>query len=487
MKNVSFELLSANHLKFIYSVSQEMADNTDEHQVLQTILQNLIQFTHAEVGAFIFYDKARDAFDVRMKLTSLPIPDETSFFSQSVFRQVVESRESVLVFDTRTDDTFTSTQSVVLNNIHAILAFPLIVRNDVYGILYFDSRESRQNFTEESRQLLSLFTPIASLSLEHVLTWQKIRKENTLLKSKIEDTPPLPEIVGQSDEMQNLSRLVHKVAASDISVLIQGENGTGKDLIAKAIHTLGKRSEQPFIAQYVGNIPSSILESELFGYKKGAFTGANQDKMGLFEALDHGTLFLDEIGDLPMELQTKLLRVLENKEIKRVGENFIRKVDVRIIAATNRDLQQLIDEGKFREDLYYRLNVVNIRVPPLRERRSDIPLLIEHFLNKYSPDEKMSFSPAALKKAMLYSWPGNVRQLENIIQRAVVLSEVKLIDADDIFIENTNSNFSGTMEEFKKHIIRVRLKEFGGNKTQAAKSLNISLRSLQQHTKEMGL
>ena len=282
MKNVSFELLSADHLQFIYSVSQEMADNTDEHQVLQTILQNLMHFTHAEVGAFIFYDKTRDAFDIRMKQTSLPIPDETSFFSQSVFRQVVESRESVLVFDTRTDDTFTTTQSVVLNNIHAILAFPLIVRNEVYGILYFDSRESRQNFTEESRQLLSLFTPIASLSLEHVLTWQKIRKENTLLKSKIDAPPSLPEIVGQSDEMQHLSRLVHKVAASDISVLIQGENGTGKDLIARAIHTLGKRSEQPFIAQYVGNIPASILESELFGYKKGAFTGANQDKMGLF-------------------------------------------------------------------------------------------------------------------------------------------------------------------------------------------------------------
>ncbi len=487
MDKQSFDLLSEEHLQFIYNISREMAHNNDEHQVLQTILQNLMAFTNAEVGAFIYYNAALDKFEIRMRLTALAIGDEQKFFSESVFRQVIEKREAVLVFDTRNDDDFQSSQSVIINNIHAILAFPLIVHNEIYGILYFDSRESRQNFTEESRQLLSLFAPIASLSLEHVLTFKNIRKENTVLRSKLGGAPSLPEIIGESETMQKLSRLVRKVAASDISVLIQGENGTGKDLIARAIHKIGKRSEQPFVAQYVGNIPTTILESELFGYKKGSFTGANQDKMGLFEALDHGTLFLDEIGDLPMELQTKLLRVLENKEIKRIGENFVRKVDVRIIAATNRDLKQLIAEGKFREDLYYRLNVINIQVPPLRSRRTDIPLLTNYFLKKHAPDAKKSLSSRALKKIMLYAWPGNVRQLENIIQRAVVLSENEIIDEDDIFIEDVNSKFTGTMEAFKKQLIRERLKEFNGNKTQAAKSLEISLRSLQQHAKEMGL
>ena len=303
-------------------------------------------------------------------------------------------------------------------------------------------------------------------------------------------------MVGESPVMKRLFSLISKVARSDASVLITGENGTGKELVARAIHDLSDRKDKPFIAQYVGNIPGTILESELFGYKKGAFTGATSDRIGLFEAANGGTLFLDEIADLPYEIQAKLLRVLQNREFKRLGETIIRKADVRILAATNQDLNKLIKEGKFREDLYYRLNVVRITVPPLRERKSDIPLLVEHFLQ--SIDKNLRISNEALKKLMDYHWPGNVRQLENIIKRASILASDSTIQADDIQFDDfdteplarllpKNLEDEASLEEIKNYIIRKRLELFNGNKTRAAKSLNISLRALQLKAKELGL
>jgi transcriptional regulator with PAS, ATPase and Fis domain len=225
----------------------------------------------------------------------------------------------------------------------------------------------------------------------------------------------------------------------------------------------------------------------LFGYKKGAFTGADADKTGLFEAVNNGTLFLDEIGDLSPELQTKLLRVLQNKEIKRLGENIVRKVDVRIIAATNHNLPELVKEGTFREDLYYRLNVITIHIPPLRERKSDIPHLVKHFLAAENVTTPKKIDKSALNKLINYSWPGNVRQLENMIKRVSILSNSERIKSEDIQFEDADSDFKGTLEDYKNMLIKQRLEEFGGNRTLAAKSLGISLRSLQEKVKLLGL
>jgi Nif-specific regulatory protein len=276
------------------------------------------------------------------------------------------------------------------------------------------------------------------------------------------------------------------VAASDATVLLLGESGTGKDLAANAIHRLSSRRENPFLAQFCGSIPDSLLESELFGYKKGAFTGAGADKKGLLEAADNGTFFLDEIADISQALQAKLLRVLENREIIRLGDTQPRKINVRIITATNKDLQQMVKEGTFREDLFYRLNVFPIRIPPLRERKEDIPLLAQHFIEKLGRNE-LKLGRFALLKLEKYHWPGNIRQLLNILQRAIILCDGERIEEEHIIIEEQQEtlSFSGTMEEFEKRLLIKRLEEHNGNRTQTAESLGVSVRWVQLKLKEM--
>ncbi|MCD6375222.1 MAG: sigma 54-interacting transcriptional regulator [Caldisericaceae bacterium] len=491
-----YDKLTEKHLATIHRLTRQMSAMSDEENVLDTLLNQLIDETGAEVGAFIYYDQEQDRFIPRSIITrGIPSNEEINF-SQTVFQQILKTRQAILSFDTQSDSNYQNAQSVIINQIHSILAFPLIIKDQVYGILYFDSRKNRQHFNEANRQFLSLFSAIASLAMEQILTRRKYENENIILRNRLEQPSRIPALIGESPVMQKLFSIINKVAKTDVSVLITGENGTGKELVARAIHDLSDRHDKPFIAQYIGNIPATILESELFGYKKGAFTGATADRIGLFEAANGGTLFLDEIGDLPFELQAKLLRILQNKEFKRLGENLIRHADVRIVAATNQDLTQLIKEGKFREDLYYRLNVVRIVVPPLRDRKSDIPLLVNHFLQKDNPD--MQISNAALKKLMDYNWPGNVRQLENIIKRTCIMAanstiEPEDIQLDDLEVEASNNllpeklETEATLEEIKNYIIKRRLEQFNGNKTRAAKSLNISLRALQLKAKELGL
>ena len=269
--------------------------------------------------------------------------------------------------------------------------------------------------------------------------------------------------------------------------MLLGESGTGKELIAKAIHNISSRKELPYLAQFCGSIPDTLLESELFGYKRGAFTGAHTDKKGLFEVAHNGTFFLDEIADISVALQAKLLRVLQNKEIIRLGDTQVIKVDVRVITATNKDLKQLSKEGKFREDLFYRLNVFPIKIPPLRERKGDIPLLVEHFLKKFS-NKEIHIDVKALKMLENYSWPGNVRQLENVIQRALILCESYKLMPEHIVIEEDpdDENFAGTLKDFERMILKKRLIEYEGNRTLAAKSLGVSVRWVQLKIKELG-
>jgi len=342
---------------------------------------------------------------------------------------------------------------------------------------------------------------VVQRSLDH----SQLVRENTRYRDELKEREDWSPLVGSSPAMLEVYKLVARVSEGRSTVLLQGESGTGKELIARAIHANSPRREKPFIPVNCGALPDTLLESEMFGYEKGAFTGAVGTKAGLFEAANGGTLFLDEIGDLSPALQVKLLRVMQDQEVRRVGGTTSLKVDVRIIVATNRDLEQFVKEGKFRDDLYYRLNVVRITLPTLAERKEDIPMLAHHFLQKYAGGSARAvrgFLPDTMALLKQYRWPGNVRELENAIERAVSLSHGPLLTPDDLpaALRQFGSQFGDktevsdqhdevclTLEEVeKRHLIRV-LKETKGNKVRAAKILGIDRRTLYRMAERFGL
>jgi len=333
------------------------------------------------------------------------------------------------------------------------------------------------------------------LTLKKAEERERLRKENELLRKEVEREYSFANIVSKNEKMQKIFEVIKKVAQYKSTILITGESGTGKELVAKALHYNSDRSQKPFIPVNCGAIPENLLESELFGHAKGAFTDAIRTKKGLFEEADGGTLFLDEIGELPFQLQVKLLRVLQDGEIRRVGESKSIQIDVRIVTATVKELVREVNEGRFREDLFYRLNVLPIHIPPLRERKEDIPLLIDHFIKKYSQSMSKSvvgISPKALEAMMNYNWNGNVRELENTIERAIVLADGDHVELENLPIEIQDFHDGVQLtplgeEEYsikkasrflEMNLIKKALKKTKGNHTQAAKLLEISHRAL---------
>jgi len=330
----------------------------------------------------------------------------------------------------------------------------------------------------------------AEILIDKLVEHQELIEENLSLHQKLEERYRFENIIAKSPKMQQVIEVIKVVARSNATVLITGETGTGKEVVARAIHSQSHRHGKPFVALSCAALPESLLESELFGHEKGSFTGAYAQKKGKFEVANRGTLFLDEIGEMSANIQVHLLRVLEEKEFTRVGGNEPIKVDVRVISATNRDMKQAIASGQFREDLYYRLNVVNIELPPLRERREDIPLLAQHFLKKFAVEnqkEIAGFSPEATDFLLRYDWPGNVRELENTIERAVILAQNPVIEVADLTQQNLMpahpiSPAISLKQVEKNHILNV-LTETGGNYTEAARILGISRMTLYNKAK----
>jgi two-component system, NtrC family, response regulator AtoC len=332
---------------------------------------------------------------------------------------------------------------------------------------------------------------------------EALRRENRVLRETVRKQHLLGDLLGKSEAMQKVFRTMAKVAAYTTTVLLQGASGTGKELVARGVHQLSPRAGKAFVAVNCGAIPESLMESELFGHKRGAFTDASSDKRGLFEEAHQGTLFLDEVGELPLLLQVKLLRVLQEGVVRRLGDTKDIKVDVRVIAATVRDLNTEVKENRFREDLYYRLNVLQIALPPLRNREGDLPLLIDHFLEKYNTrlgTQVRGLDPEASKLMMRYAWPGNVRELENLIERAVVLAEGDLLGAQDLperlreaqdpmalALLSGELSIKRTSRVIEETLIRRALEKTAGNRTAAARFLEISHRALLYKIKEYGI
>jgi len=344
-------------------------------------------------------------------------------------------------------------------------------------------------------------------SLDHLLTVigkalevRALRDENRVLREELGRRYAFDNVVGHSPAMQEIFATIMRVAPTRATVLLAGESGVGKDLIARAIHFHSPRRDRPFVKINCTAIPENLMESELFGFEKGAFTGAVASKPGKFETADTGTAFLDEIGDVPGSIQVKLLRVLQEREFERLGSNKTRQIDVRILAATNRDLRAALEDGTFREDLYYRLNVVPLNIPPLRERKEDIPFLAEHFVRKLAVETGStadSISESAIKRLLEYPWPGNVRELENVIERGLVLAAGKRLEAGDIRLEanprTRDSTANGflpngmTLDEHEQAIIREALRRADGNKSQAARLLGVTRNALRYRLSQMGM
>jgi len=418
--------------------------------------------------------------------------------SSSVVAEVLRSGQPVLVFEAPADERYGGVESVVLQHIQSIACVPLRLRARQIGAVYLDARSRRGRFTRDHLPFLAAVADQAAIAVEHARRVAALTEENARLRREAKSRHAFTEMIGQSAAMDDLFETLERVMDTDVTVLIEGESGTGKELVARALHYNGPRADRPFVALFCGSLPDELLESELFGHAKGAFTGAGAEKKGLFEAAHGGTIFLDEVGDLSPKLQTALLRVLQTGEIKRVGETTTRRVDVRVLSATNRPLADLVEDGRFREDVLYRLNTIRIEMPPLRQRRADVPLLAHHFLSRYAVGPRArveGFTPEALDALAAHRWPGNVRELENTVERAVVLARGSLVGTEDLRLpaapaappapEGAVVVEAGLpMAEIERRAVEATLAATEGNVSETARLLGVSRRWLQYRMKE---
>jgi Nif-specific regulatory protein len=411
-----------------------------------------------------------------------------------------ERGESVLALDAGQDDRFKDFKSISLFRIRSLMCVPLRSRGRVVGAVYLDSRRQGKLFTQDDLRFVEAFADHAALALENARRREELELENRRLKAVAGERSSYGKIVGRSPAMQRVFDLLERIANSDVTIMIQGESGTGKELVARALHFHGPRKDKAFLSENCAAIPETLLESELFGHVKGAFTGADRDRAGVFEQTHGGTLFLDEVGDMSPGMQARLLRVLQDGELRRVGGDHTIKVDVRLITATNKDLQVEVAAGRFREDLYYRLAVVPVHLPPLRERVGDVPFLARHLLeqaaaarNRPSP----RIEAAVLDAMEKYPWPGNVRQLENLLRRIALLAGDGPIDRSVIESDPELARmFLGrqietgpllSLDKTEQEQIRRALEAAAGNRDRAARLLGISRATIYRKMREYRL
>jgi transcriptional regulator with GAF, ATPase, and Fis domain len=471
----------------LYEFSERLIHQRDLTELLDALMDAVIEITNADKGFLVLLEG--DTIDVKIarNLNRENIADAVSQLSDSIIAKVVRSRKPVIVSDAMRDDEFASAKSVMQLKVSSVICVPLLDRGRLLGLIYVGNDSIRALFQQATLRILTVFSSQASLIVANALLLNELRVDNKRLSDRLEQYR-FGEIVGTSPPMQQVFRKVEKIAATDISVLITGETGTGKELIAREIHNRSPRAGKPFITINCGAIPENLLESELFGHVKGAFTGAVANKLGKFQAADAGTLFLDEIGEMPIELQVKILRALQERVVYRVGDTRPETCDIRIVAATNRDLEKEITNGRFREDLYYRLNVVNVELPPLRQRGEDVLVIARYLLSRYSREYDVKvkgLSPNAAVAIRKHAWPGNIRELENRIKKAIVLCESSVIGPDDLGLTGDVLPQILTLAEAKDKFQRDYINEVlalnNGNRTKTARDLGVDPRTVFRH------
>ncbi len=480
-------------LNKFYEITQELNDITDFDSVIDTALDKLVDFSEAEGGIFTLYNNKmlKDSWEYVILKGITDVSDDFPKFMSLIDE----------TYDEGSNQNYK--QPHFAPEYNNIILFPLIVRNDKKGIVCLFTKHGSHYFTERMVNLISALCNQIVVIVENI-SYENLQKSHESIREELASSSTFANIIGKSKKIQEIFRMIEKIKNTPTSILLEGPSGTGKELIARAIHYNSNRRNKKFVAQYCGALPETLLESELFGHVKGSFTGATHDKKGLFEVADGGTFFLDEIADISLSTQVKLLRFLQEGEIKRVGSTQTHRVNVRVICATNVSLKERVDSGEFRLDLFYRLNVIKVDVPSLQDRKSDIPLLAVHFMDKYCQkiDKKVNgITEEAMKYLMNYSWPGNIRQLENEIERAITLSEIdSSIKPSDLseeiyhYKQHTetvhlleNRSMKDAVEKLEKEMILKALEKYDDNQTKTAKALSLSRQGLIKKMQRYGI
>ncbi len=458
----------------------------DQESLQWQLLGFIFDVVPAERGAVLLFDGTEE-FSSAVGWDRVQGPAHPVRVSRTVVQRIRRDGVGLVVTDVSGDTTLAHVQTLAELHVHSVLCVPLLVSGKVVGAIYLDSKSATRHFDEGHLQVMTAVAGIASLALDNVRHWEQLQQEHQQLRAEVNLEH---DMLGASQRMREVFEFIRRVAPTDSTVLIEGESGTGKEMVARAIHRNSSRAERPFVAINCAAIAETLLESELFGHEKGAFTGAVSQKKGKMEVADGGTLFLDEVSELAPSLQAKLLRVLQEREFERVGGIGPLKLDIRLIAATNRVLREEVQSGRFRKDLYYRLNVVSVTMSALRDRREDIPLLAEHFIAKASRKCKTRMKPLSKEaRACLiaYDWPGNVRELENAIERALVLGSTESILHDDLPeavleagspLTASTAKYLGSIKDTKKQLILQALQQANGSYIEAAKALGMHPNSL---------
>ena len=484
----------ARDLNTLLKIANGIGSIRDREALEWQLLGMVFDVVPADRAAILHFCEGIENLESAIAWDRLLGPRVTVSVPRAVVQRVLRERVGLLVRDTEASNA--RAQAGTAARARSLLCVPLLERGNVTGMIYLDGQDPAEPFDRNHLEVMTGVANLVSLALENVRHWEGLREENRALRSEMNLEHSM---VGASARMREVLALVQRVAPTASTVLIQGESGTGKELVARAIHENSPRAERPFVAINCAALTESLLESEMFGHEKGAFTGAVAQKKGKIETAEGGTLFLDEVGELAAGMQAKLLRVLQEREFEPVGGTRSIKVNVRVIAATNKSLQDAVQSGRFREDLFYRLNVVSITTPPLRERREDIPALAESFVAKMSKKCKVSqkrLSSEAKAVLMEYDWPGNVRELENAIERAVVLGTAKEILPEDLpeaLLEvacpasDAAAKFHCAVKEKKKVLVLQALEQANGHYVEAAKILGLHPNSLLRLIRNLGL
>jgi Nif-specific regulatory protein len=490
-------------LEILFEIYARINSNyTDIRALLTQIIESATELTEGDASSLLLVNPESNKlyFEIALGSKGPSVKQYSVNMGEGIAGWVAEKNTSLIVNDVSNDPRFYPDIAQKIGfPTTSILAVPMRIKERCVGVIEILNKRGGKKFTEEDLQWLEIFSTQAAIAIQNARSFQQIRKELSLLQDRVQTGEGYHTFIGESRVIREKLDIARKAAETSSSVLLLGESGVGKELFAEQIHRSSPRADKPFIRVNCAAIPEPLLESELFGHVKGAFTDAVADRRGRFELADGGTLFLDEVADMPLGLQGKLLRVIQNRTFERVGSSDTLHVDVRIVAATNRNLEKEVAEGRFRADLFYRLNVLPINIPPLRERREDIPLLAEFFLRKHASEVKKQisgFSDEAMDLLLSYSWPGNVRELENAIERAVVFSRDDRIRAEALTLAAGSGTVGESYSEktlrealnlFKKHFITKALESNGWHQTRTARALAIQRSYLSRLIRELNI